>query len=62
MRPTHVLVATSDGEKLTGETWMALEDFAKLFTYGKTMTIDEATGMMGITQDVLVRQDERGQP
>ena len=34
MRPTHVLVATSDGEKLTGETWMTLEDFVALFTYG----------------------------
>ena len=26
-----MLVATSDGEKLTGETWMTLEDFAALF-------------------------------
>jgi hypothetical protein len=29
--PTHVLVGTSDGEKLTGERWMTLGDFAKLF-------------------------------
>lgn len=34
MRPTHVLVATSDGERLTGESWMTLEDFAKLFSPG----------------------------
>ena len=30
-RPTHVLIARSDGEKLTGEEWITLEDFAKLF-------------------------------
>ena len=37
--PTHVLVGTSDGEKLTGERWMTLEDFAALFTYGETHSV-----------------------
>lgn len=30
-RPTHVLIARSDGEKLVGEEWITLEEFAKLF-------------------------------
>lgn len=42
--PTHVLVGTSDGEKLTGERWMSLEDFAALFTYGETYRGDRNRG------------------
>jgi hypothetical protein len=34
--PTHVLIGTSDGESLTGERWISLEDFAKFFA-PKTM-------------------------
>ena len=44
-RPTHVLVAHIDGENLTGEEWITLEDFAKLFapvtiTNGRTYEIN----------------------
>lgn len=66
-RPTHVLVARSDGEKLTGEEWMTLEDFAKLFTWGKTMYTTgrdggPGTALMAERNDIRVRPaDERGE-
>lgn len=56
-RPTHVLAAHSDGEKLTDEHWMTLEDFARLFTYGPTRTKD-SQGRWGMRNDVRVHPQE----
>ena len=53
--PTHVLVGTSDGEKLTGERWMSLEDFAALFTYGETRSAD---GRGWPTRDIRLKRRE----
>ena len=55
MKPTHVLVAESDGEKLIGEQWITLEDFAKLFTYGENHTRNVRGELTSISHDIRVR-------
>lgn len=53
-RPTHVLVASSDGEKLLGEEWITLEQFATFFTWRRTIHFD-ADGPSGETHDICAK-------
>lgn len=58
-RPTHVLVGTSDGDKLTGERWITLEDFARLFTWGTSYT-EGARGLLTHKNVIRVARDTEG--
>lgn len=59
-RPTHVMVAYSDGEKLIGERWITLEEFAKLFTYGESYDKAAVRGESEPNYEIRVRSDVAG--
>lgn len=56
-RPTHVLVATSDGGKLT-EEWITLEAFAKFFRWGLDYDDEAAVGRKAPEQVLRVAPSE----